>query len=255
MSKLTLPNGADALLSELSLSTIMVLIERTARWVDPATHNFLPIWYPEHARRGLFYKSNWSEPQLNKNRQTGISIHKHEANIHANKALTYALGLRSNDREGWSCCHIWGVDDPTYQTSNLVVQDNRYFSAVANMVLLPTPLKTFTDTMPEVKAMIRICATHLYKWQCNHPMMKEINAELDELQDWENYPKSWPNSSRGKLPIGIMKINPDIQQSAHRRWSKIQNDLKNAGEYYPKNKVMDALEYWGLDPNKTLDLQ
>ena len=50
------------------------------------------------------------------------------------------------------------------------------------MVLLPTPLKAFTDTMPEVKAMLRICGRSLYGWECDHESMKETNAALD---DWE----------------------------------------------------------------------
>ena len=75
----------------------MRLIERTSRWVDPKTFEYLKVWYPEHARRGPFYKANWSEPQMNKNRRTGVSVHKSESNEHANMALTRALGrLHSN---------------------------------------------------------------------------------------------------------------------------------------------------------------
>lgn len=57
-----LPDGLEALRRELGLADVMRLIERTARWVDPQTFKYLPVWYPEHARRGLFYKGNWSEP-------------------------------------------------------------------------------------------------------------------------------------------------------------------------------------------------
>ena len=78
---------------------------------------------------------------LSKNSTKGT--HKQEGNLGANKALTHALGLRSDDRPNWSCCHIWGVDDARYQSVNLVVQDHRFFSCVGNMVLLPTPLKAF----------------------------------------------------------------------------------------------------------------
>jgi hypothetical protein len=72
----------------------MRLIERTARWVDPKTFKLMPLWYPEYGRRAYFYKANWSEPQMNKNRQTGHTEHKREGNLYANKALTHALGLR-----------------------------------------------------------------------------------------------------------------------------------------------------------------
>src|SRR5262245_37123351 len=118
-----LPDGLEALKNELSLADIMKLIERTARWVDPATFRLLPVWYPEFARRSHYYKGNWSEPQMNKNRATGISEHKREGNTYANKALTEALSLSSRKRQNWSCCHLWGIDDPLYQKTNSIVQD------------------------------------------------------------------------------------------------------------------------------------
>jgi hypothetical protein len=82
-----LPDGLEALRQELKLGEIMRLIERIARWVDPDTFRLLPIWYPEHARGAFFYKKNWSEPQMNTNRQTGHTEHKREANSYANKTL------------------------------------------------------------------------------------------------------------------------------------------------------------------------
>jgi hypothetical protein len=252
MSKTTLPNGLEALMTELSLADVMRLIERTARWVDPATFDLLPIWYPEFARKVYFYKSNWSEPQMNTNMQTRQSVHKQEGNLNANKALTYALGLRSKGREGWSCCHLWGVDDPLYQETNAVVQDPKFFSCVANMVLLPTPLKAFTDTVPEVKAMLRICARNLYGWQCDHLSQAPANTKLDEWNDWDIYPPSWPEMEGESEPLGVMKINDDIRAAANRRWQSIQKDLEFAGPYYPKDEVCSVLAYWGLDPSKQL---
>jgi hypothetical protein len=111
-------DGLDALRQEIGIREIAQLIERTARWVAPETFRLLPAWYPEHARRRPFYKANWSEPQMNKSRRTGVSVHKVEGNVFANQALTLALGLRKADRPNWSCCHLWGVDDPTFQQAN-----------------------------------------------------------------------------------------------------------------------------------------
>lgn len=243
----SLPEGTEALMAEIKISEIMWLIERTARWVDPATFRLLPIWYPEHARQALFYKSNWTEPQMNTNRQTGISSHKSEGNVHANKALTLALGLRSDGRKGWSCCHIWGVDDQTYQQANVVVQEPMFFSCVANMILLPTPLKAFTDIVPEVKTILRICARNMYGWQCDHEMMKAVNAELDDWNNWKNYPESWPREKGDNNPIGVMPINPNIRNSASRRWQRIQKDMNSAGPYYPRDSVREVLGYWSLE--------
>lgn len=240
-------------MAELSVTEVMRLIERTARWVDPLTFDLLPVWYPEFARKVYFYKSNWTEPQMNTNQQTQQSVHKQEGNLNANKALTYALGLRSKGREGWSCCHLWSVDDALYQETNAVVQDRKFFSCVANMVLLPTPLKAFTDTMPVVKAMLRLCARNTYGWQCDHVSQEATNAALDGWNDWSSYPKSWPKEQNDSTPLGIMKINDDIYATANRRWKAIQDGLEHAGPHYPKDEVLSVLAYWKLDPSKGLE--
>lgn len=44
-----------------------------------------------------------------------------------------------------------------------MVQDHQFYSCVANMVLLPAPLKAFTDAMPEVKAMLRVCSRNFLR--------------------------------------------------------------------------------------------
>lgn len=249
-----LPDGLAALRAEMELGEVMRLIERTARWVDPETFRLLPVWYPEHARRAYFYKNNWSEPQLNRNRQTGHTEHKREGNVHANKALTCALGLRSDNRTNWSCCHIWGVDDPLYQEANAIVQDRRFFSCVANMVLLPTPLKAFTDTMPEVKAMLRICARHLYGWHCDHESLAETIAVIDAWADWDAYPKSWPRAGAPARPLGVISLNQDIRRSAERRLDQIRKDLASAGSHYPRDGVKAALAYWKVPFDGALPL-
>src|SRR6266702_920779 len=246
MSGTPLPDGLTALRGVLQLSEVMRLIEHTARWVDPETFRLLPLWYPEHARRTYFYKKNWSEPLMNKNRQTGHTEHKREGNVHANKALTHALGLRSDDRPNWSCCHIWGIDDAQYQEANAIVQDRRYFSCVANMVLLPTPLKAFTDTMLEVKAMLRICARYLYGWHCDHEGAADGLAAVEGWTDWSAYPESWPKANRPSLPMGVATLDAGIRESAARRLRSIRNDLKNAGDHYPRDDVRKALAHWKI---------
>jgi hypothetical protein len=240
-------DGLDALRRVMSLREIASLIDRTALWVAPETFKLLPLWFPEHARRGLFYKVNWSQPQMNKSRATGHSIHKPEENIHANKALTMALGLRHKLRPNWSCCHIWGIDDATFQLSNVIAMDRCFFSCVGNMVLLPTPLKAFTDAMPEVKNMMRICARDLYSWQCDHPDLFAANEALDNWTEWDAYPQSWPRMPQEKLPLGVVPLTPAIRAAALRRKAAIRRDLEHAGTYYPRDEVKTALAYWKIE--------
>jgi hypothetical protein len=63
--------------------------------------------------------------------------------------------------------------------------DRRLFSCVASMVLLPTPLKAFTDTMPHVKVMLRICARNLYGWPNGQAEFDAANRALDK---WLTFP-------------------------------------------------------------------
>lgn len=239
-------DGLDALRTELSLAEIARLIERTARWVAPKTFKRLPVWYPEYSRKGLFYNANWSEPRFNTNRQTGQIVHKHEGNLYANKALTHALGLRSQNRPNWSCCHIWGIDDATYAATNVIVQDPRFYSCVANMVLLPTPLKAFTDVMPEVKAMLRACALFTYGWRCDIEALAEI--DIDSIVQNEAYPASWPKKLGGTPPPGTIEMTSSIAKDADRRLDTIRHDLIHAGEFYPREQVKAALAYWSVSP-------
>lgn len=241
-----IPDGLVELRSVLSLRQIMSLIEATARWAPPEAFSLLPVWFPEYSRGQLLYKGNWSEAQTNTKRSTGHTAHKSEANVYASKALTLALGLSQKQRTNWSCCHIWGIDDPTYQRSNLVVQDRRFFSCIGNMVLLPTPLKAFTDAMPEVKAMLRICAHHLYGWRCDHEDLLGTHKVLDGWQDWDSYPSSWPRAPREKKPLGVVEFSPTIAVSAERRITQIMYDLGHAGNYYPRDEVKAALDYWKM---------
>lgn len=241
-----LDDGLDALRAEIGLAEITSLVERTARWVAPETFRYLPVWYPEYARRKFLYNENWTVPRMNTNRTSGSKTHKFEGNVNANEALTRALGLRKKNRPNWSCCHLWGIDDDKFQKSNDVVSDHRFFSCVANMVLLPTPLKAFTDTMPEIKAMLRLCARNLYGWQCDHESMEGTNRALDAWNDWDAWPQSWPRAGEPKGPMGTVPFTEAIRADADRRLAAIRRDLIEAGEFYPSEHVRAALAYWKI---------
>ena len=236
-------DGLQILRKELSVSQIATLIEKTAKWVDVETFEYLPVWYPEDARRQLMYKSNWTEPLYNTNRTTGERVHKRTGNTSANRALSNALGVSPQNRPNWTCCHIWGLDDPSFRKANVIVADRRFYSCVANMVLLPTPLKAFTDAMPEIKAMIRVAAYLYYRWGPDHPEIDNIESEMQRYEQ-NAYPASWPKKEADELP-GVVPFNSNVKRFADRRIRKIQKELENAGKYYPREEVKSVLEFWG----------
>ena len=150
------PDGNDALRADIP--AIVELIERTARWVHPDTFRALPVWAPHTARGRPLYDAAWARRYTNTRKATGLTAEKFEGNVAALNALVAALDVSSPKPRNWTVCHIWGYDDPSFAERSSVVQDPRYFSCVANMIWLPTSLKGFTDTLPEIKAMLRVCA-------------------------------------------------------------------------------------------------
>jgi len=239
------PDGLAVLNAQFTTAQVADIISKTARWVDRKTFDLLPTWHPEMWRGALMYKNNWREPQMNTNRKSGISVHKTEGNSAANSALTYALGSAKSKRDGGSCCHIWDHGDTKFQTSNFVAGDSRFYSCVANMVLLPTPLKAFTDSMPQIKEMLRIAAYHHFGWYCDHDVLESWGYLENAGVVPDFYPSDWPDKTTPNKPLpGVVPLNTKIRKHIDRRCRKINDDLENAGEYYPRKEVDETLAYW-----------
>jgi hypothetical protein len=141
-----IPDGNDEINAYIPL--VVEIIARTCRWVHPETFRQLPVWCPWAARGRPVYDSGWQRRYTNTRRATKQTVEKVEGNIAASKALIAALGVASPKPPNWTVCHIWGYDDPAFASQGNIVRDPRYFSCVANMVWLPTPLKGFTDALP-----------------------------------------------------------------------------------------------------------
>ena len=238
------PDGNEALREDIP--AIVRLIERTSRWVHPDTFKALPVWAPHTARGRPLFDASWARQYTNTRSATGVTAEKFEGNVAALKALVAALGVASPRPKNWTVCHIWGYDDPSFAQRSTVVQDPRFFSCVANMVWLPTSLKGFTDTLPEIKAMLRVCSYHLYGWVCEH---ESVQTQADQVRaGWipANYPKTWPSPDRpGVLPPGTAPFTAAIAREIEKRKAKIRSDLSNA-EYihYPKAEVEAVLDFW-----------
>ena len=232
-------DGLLELKKYLSVKEVARLIAATARWADPKTFELLPVWFPEYARGKPLHNNNWNEVRCIAKQDTGEIQDKKEGNTQANIALCKAMGITAKVRPNWTCCHIWGVDDQTFARRNTVVKDHRFFTCVANMVLLPTPLKAFTDVMPEIKAMLRDCSATLYKWKCDHPDLAEEASTFSRA----DLPESW---LRAEDVPGVVPINDNIRSAANKRKARIRRELNEAGPHYPRNEVREALKYWKM---------
>ena len=219
---------------------VMDLIVRTARWVDPDVVSALPVWYPAFHRGMELFKADWKTPQLDKEQKRSL-----ETNYRANWTMDAAVGGKGPN---WTCCHVWGYSDPTFQEKGSLTYDSRYYTCVPNLVLLPTPVKALTDSMPEVQHALRVCSWHLYGWTPDPTDTKE--AELIR-SGWmpEHYPSAWPRSRGRGTPPGLVQATSAILAKARRRKEEIGEELcrADAGKLpnYPANRVRGILLAWG----------
>jgi hypothetical protein len=238
------PDGLDEL--EQELPSIIDLIARTARWVHPDTFRALPVWYPETARGQRVYDAKWGSVYTNTSRSTAVKADKFEANIQAAKGFVAALGTRR--KENWTVCHIWSVDDPKFQKTNTVVRDRRFYSCIGNMVWLPTPLKAFTDAVPSIRRMLRICAFHMYDWACEHADVASQAAEVRSGQIPDGYPVEWPAPGRNVPPPGTAPFSPQVAAAIARRKETLRRKLGDVSlRYFPREEVREVLEFWKID--------
>jgi hypothetical protein len=242
-----IPDGNVALRDDIP--AVVELIERTARWVHPDTFKALPVWAPYAARGRPLYDRDWTQRRTNRSRGTGTTSEKVESNVAAVKALMAALDVASPKPKNWTVCHIWGYDDPSFAQPSRVVQNLRYFSCVANLVWLPTPLKGFTDALPEIKHILRVCAFHLYKWVCEDPSVAEEAAKVKSGCIPDYYPKSWPSPDRPDvLPLGTAPFTERIKREIARRKQKIRSDIGNPALLrYPREEVQSVLKFWKIE--------
>jgi hypothetical protein len=242
-----LPDGNHVVQDDID--TIVSLIERNARWVHPEAFQKLKVSYPHVARGRPLYDAAWTNPYNNTRRATGETSQKFEGNVAAPKALIAALGVASPKPKNWTVCHIWGYDDPQFAGQSKVVQDPKYYSCVANMIWLPTSLKSFTDTLPQIKSMLRVCVFHLYQWACEHP---SVGAEAAKIRDgWVPpfYPESWPSPEHpNKLPNGVMPFTKYVEQKISRRRQALKAELEATNlPHYPKADVIGVLKFWEIE--------
>jgi hypothetical protein len=240
-----IPDGNDVLREDIS--AVVELIERSARWANPVTFRRLLVWAPQTARGRPLYDASWSRRYTNTRQATGVTADKFEGNVAAMQALVAALAVASPKPKNWTVCHR-GYDDPSFAQPSAVVQDPRYFSCVANMVWLPTPLKGFTGTLPEIKAMLRVCAFHLYGWACEHPSVADQVEKVRSGWVPEGYPKSWPPPERPNvMPPGTAPFLARIEREIVKRKQRIRVSVEDLRlVHYPREEVLDVLKFWGV---------
>lgn len=227
---------------------IIDIVSTSARWVHPDTFSALPVWCPWAARGRQLFDKSWTRKYTNTSGRTGATVDKVEGNGTAKDALVRALGVASPEPKNWTVCHIWGYDDDAFATQGSVVRDPRYFTCVGNMLWLPTPLKGFTDALPEVKAILRACAFNLYGWACEHD---DVNAQASSIRAGlvpDGYPSAWPTSRRTCLPPGTAPFSDRVRGAVADQKARIKALLADQSlTYFPRDDVRRVLDFWRVE--------
>ncbi len=238
MSEPEIGDGLAAFADAVDPVAMAEMLNKLVRWPDPEAVARLPVWFPELARKMPLYKAGWMERATNKKRP------KTEGNTSANTALTRTLNQSSKARPHWTCCHIWGNDDTSYASGHSEVNDPRYYSSPANMVLVPTPLKAITDFVPQFKIALRLTAYRLYGFL---PDARTLPDRAD-AGDW--MPIEWTE------PAGpaVVRFGKVAETAMKRRVAQISDDLKLVGTAYPAGQVRETIGYWcARKPESLLD--
>jgi len=236
-----LPNGIALFMQILANHHVnpVDLIAESARWVDPRMFQALPVAFP-HAARGL--------PAFNVQWQPATRT---ETNEHANLALYKALGERRRNDRSWTVCHLW---DCFVEQRNVVVTDRRYYTCLANMVLLPTPLKALTDSVPEIKYALRFRSYQLYGWCCDYPDPQVLNEanRIANLAHNGDFPAHWPAIWSAAPAAPASQVPQVVLDWVNARKESITQLCHAAPENYPVTEVRQVLTHW-LQKREILD--
>jgi hypothetical protein len=148
---------------------LAVLVAETGLWANPQVHTTLvgdsgiAAFFPNR-RRYRAGKGEKAGQQVD-----GAFL---DNNSYANVAIKRALGVHRRMLRGFETCHIWP----------LTCYDQRFHTAIANLVLLPRALAGLTDHDHHVQAVLRFRAYELYNW---HP------EGVDAPERPSDYPATW----------------------------------------------------------------
>lgn len=143
--------------SELLLETVKrhdihlsLLVADTGLWVNPEFHNRL---VRDTGSAAMFPKVRRARIGQGEHRGQIVNGVRFDDNSYANVAIKRASGL-GKSAEGFEACHIWP----------LTCYDERYHTAIANIVLLPRALAGLSDHAIEIQMALQYRAFELYRW-------------------------------------------------------------------------------------------
>lgn len=130
---------------------LSLLVADTALWANASVHHRVmsdtgcPAIFP------MVRRARASQGERRGQVSNGVRF---DDNTYANLAIKRAVGLRRGQALGFESCHIWP----------LTCYDERFHTAVANIVLLPRALASLSDHDDEIQRVLQYRAFELYSW-------------------------------------------------------------------------------------------
>lgn len=192
---------------------LSVLVADTGLWVNPEFHGRL---LRDTGSAAVFPKVR--RARIGQGEQVGQIIDgvRMDSNNYANVAIKRALGL-GKSAKGFEACHIWP----------LTCYDERYHTAVANIVLLPRALGGLSDHDDEIQKTLKYRAFELYDWW---------PEEMPPPTKPDFYPSEW------------REPQPDIRAKAPRRRSTGTTGRDKTSQER-RRTLADRITHWSTRPD------
>lgn len=160
---------------------LSVLVAETSLWAHPDVHMRL---LRKTGSAAMFPNVRRARVGQGENRGQTVNGIRLDDNSYANVAIKRALGLHRLDVEGFEARHIWPR----------TCYDERFHTAIANLVLLPRALAALSDHDSEIQASLQYRAWELYGWYPDGQAVRQRPAF---------YPSSWrapePRAETGRF--------------------------------------------------------
>ena len=163
---------------------LSLLVADPGLWVNPEFHNRL---VRDTGSAAMFPKVRRARISQGEYRGQIVDGVRFDDNSYANVAIKRAAGL-GKSAEGFEACHIWP----------LTCYDERYHTAIANIVLLPRALAGLSDHAIEIQTALQYRAFELYRW---------FPKDAPQPVKPEFYPSNWrepqPDTLNVRMPSTV----------------------------------------------------
>lgn len=196
---------------------LSLLVADTGLWVNPDFHRRL---LSDTETSAIFPKVRRARIGQGEKRGQITDGIRFDDNSYANLAVKRACGL-GKTAMGFEACHIWP----------LTCYDERYHTAVANIVLLPRALASLSDHDVEIQRALQYRAFELYAWWPD---------DLPQPVKPDFYPPKW------------REPQPDVRISRTRQVAPESPATDDQTSKERHRVLSDRMSNWSRKPNSNV---